>query len=93
MAGGKSLDSELEGRLRAKIRTDLSPRYVPDKIVQVPGVPKTLNGKKLEVPVKKVMMGGDPAKVLNVGSIQDPGVLDFYVQLARIRAGKSGPTG
>ena len=90
LAEGQSLGADLEGRLKARIRADLSPRYVPDKIVQVPGVPKTLNGKKLEVPVKKVMMGGDPAKVVNVGSVADPAVLDFYVQLARMRAGKSG---
>jgi acetoacetyl-CoA synthetase len=87
---GKSLDADLEAKIRTKIRADLSPRYVPDRVIQVPGVPKTLNGKKLEVPIKKVMMGGDPARVLNVGSVSDPGVLDFYVKLARIRAAKAG---
>ncbi len=79
----KKIDRDFEERIRAKIRADLSPRYVPDMIVQAPKIPKTLNGKKMEVPVKKLLLGGDPSKVLNPGAVSDPSSLDFFVGLAR----------
>jgi len=80
---GRSLDAELEAKIRSKIRTDLSPRHVPDEVIEAPSIPKTLSGKKLEVPVKKILMGGDPAKVLNRDSLAEPSAVDFYVELAR----------
>jgi acetoacetyl-CoA synthetase len=79
---GKKLDPELESKIRAKVRSDLSPRYVPDEIMDVPSVPKTLNGKKLEVPIKRILMGKDPANVINRDSMADPASVDFYVSLA-----------
>lgn len=82
LAEGKKLDPALESKIRAKVRSDLSPRYVPDEIVEAPSVPKTLNGKKLEVPIKRVLMGGDPAQLINRDSIADPPSVDFYVSLA-----------
>jgi acetoacetyl-CoA synthetase len=82
-AHGKKLDDELGARIRAKVRSDLSPRYVPDDIIAVPSIPRTLNGKKLEVPVKRLLMGGDPSKVLSKDAIADPESVDFYVELAR----------
>ena len=81
-AKGKKLDRELEAKIRAKVRSDLSPRYVPDLVMAAPSIPKTLNGKKLEVPVKRVLMGEDLAKVVNRESIADPSSVDFYVGLA-----------
>ena len=82
-AQGKRLDRELESKIRSKVRADLSPRYVPDVVIQAPSIPKTLNGKKLEVPIKKVLMGGDPAEVLNRDSISDPASVEFDVQLSK----------
>ncbi|MDG7007963.1 MAG: acetoacetate--CoA ligase [Nitrososphaerota archaeon] len=82
-AQGEMIGKDLEERIRAKIRADISPRYVPDMIVQAPKIPRTLNGKKMEVPVKKVLLGGDPSKVLNLGAVSDPASLDFFIQLAR----------
>jgi acetoacetyl-CoA synthetase len=89
LAPGKRLDAQLESRIRGKIKGDLSPRYVPDRIVEVPSVPKTLNGKKLEVPVKRVLMGGDPTKVVNRDSLADPASMDYYVEMARTRRGSA----
>ena len=86
MAPGKRLDAEAEARIRAKIKGDLSPRYVPDRMVEVPSVPKTLNGKKLEVPLKKIMMGADPDKVVNLDSLSDPTSVQFYREFAAKRA-------
>ncbi len=87
-ATGKMLDAELEARIRKKIRTDLSPRHVPDEVIQVPSVPKTLNGKKLEVPIKRLLMGADPNRVINKDSLADPASIDFYLELVKARTGK-----
>lgn len=92
MAKGKKLDAELDARIRKKIRTDLSPRHVPESVVQVPSVPKTLNGKKLEVPIKRLLMGADPLMVLNRDSLADPASIDFYLELAKQRARKQPTT-
>ena len=85
LAPGRKLDPELDSKIRGRIRTDLSPRHVPDEIIEAPAIPKTLSGKKLEVPVKRILMGGDPFKVVNRDSLADPGAVDFYVELARLR--------
>ncbi|MDA4127102.1 MAG: acetoacetate--CoA ligase [Thaumarchaeota archaeon] len=89
---GKKLDAELEARIRKKIRIDISPKYVPDKVIQVPSVPKTLNGKKLEVPIKRLLMGADPIRVFNKDSLANPASMDFYLELAKERAGKQSTT-
>ena len=64
------------------IRDGLSPRFVPNEIIQVAEVPRTLSGKKLEVPVKKLLLGGDPAKVVNRDSMANPDSFDFFVDYA-----------
>jgi acetoacetyl-CoA synthetase len=83
LAPGRKFDHELDSKIRERIRTDLSPRHVPDKVMEAPAIPKTLSGKKLEVPVKRILMGADPSKVLNRDSLADPGAVDFYVELAK----------
>jgi acetoacetyl-CoA synthetase len=60
---GSSLDAELEKKIKTAVRTELSPRHVPDVILAVPAIPRTLNGKKLEVPVKRILLGAPPEKV------------------------------
>jgi acetoacetyl-CoA synthetase len=82
-SGGRELDQDLIAKIRAKVKTDLSPRYAPDEVIQVPSVPKTLNGKKLEVPIKKIFMGADPARAVSAGALADPASLQYYVELAR----------
>jgi acetoacetyl-CoA synthetase len=51
-------------------------------VVQVPAIPRTLTGKKLEVPIKRLFMGADPATALNRNAVSDPGALDAFVELA-----------
>jgi len=80
---GRELDQALVSKIRAKVKADISPRYVPDEIIEVPSVPRTLNGKKLEVPVKKIFMGADPTKAVSAGALADPAALEYYVELAR----------
>jgi len=77
-AGGAPLDEALRDRIRTALRTELSPRHVPDEIHEVPGVPRTLSGKKLEVPVKRILGGADPDRAASRGSLANPDVLDAY---------------
>jgi acetoacetyl-CoA synthetase len=87
--GKAKLDEDLISKLKSQIRTDLSPRYLPDRVIAVPSIPRTLNGKKLEVPVKRILAGADPDRVLNRGSLSDPSSLDHFVEIAKSwRGGK-----
>ena len=77
-----SVDDELRSRIVAELRTALSPRHVPDEIVAVPSIPRTLSGKKLEVPVKRILTGTPPEVAASRGSLADPTSLDAFVELA-----------
>lgn len=80
---GLELDDALRKKINTKIRTTLSPRHVPDAIYVVPEVPKTLNNKKLEVPVKKILMGTPVEKAVNVDSMANPKAIERFVALAK----------
>jgi acetoacetyl-CoA synthetase len=82
LAPGSELDADLQTRLRAALRDELSPRHVPDRIVAVPGVPRTLSGKKLEVPLKRIFGGVAPDVAVSRGSLANPEALDAFVELA-----------
>jgi acetoacetyl-CoA synthetase len=77
-AAGVEVDDELRNRIAKALRTELSPRHVPDEIHAVPGVPRTLSGKKLEVPVKRILQGVDLNRAASRGSLANPDVLDAY---------------
>lgn len=83
LAGGAELTDELRDRIKNTIRTEVSPRHVPDEIIVAPGVPHTRTGKKLEVPIKKLFGGADPAKVVERSAVDDPALLDWYANLKR----------
>ena len=78
---GSSLD-EVEPLLRKALRTELSPRHVPDRFIVVDAVPRTLNGKKCEVPVKKILAGVAPDKAVSRGALQNPDALAPFLALA-----------
>jgi acetoacetyl-CoA synthetase len=82
MQEGISLTDELKKKLNTTIRSEYSPRHVPDEIIAVPDIPYTISGKKTETPVKKVLMGKDPKEVVNAGSLRNPGSMDFFIQLS-----------
>jgi acetoacetyl-CoA synthetase len=73
----------VSGEIKIALRRDLSPRHVPDRIVPIAAVPRTLSGKKLEVPVKRVLLGVAPDDALTVTSVANPESLDTFVELAR----------
>jgi acetoacetyl-CoA synthetase len=81
-ASGRVADERLVESIRKQIRAQLSPRHVPDRIISVPEVPRTLTGKKLEVPVKRLLAGEPLARVVSLDSIANPRALDPFVVLA-----------
>ena len=82
-APGTTFDEGLSARIRQKISEDLSRRHVPDFVVPVRSVPRTLNGKKMEVPVKRIFEGRELDATLSRGSVADPASVEEYVELAK----------
>ncbi len=82
---GAALDDDLRRRIAAKLRSDLSPRHVPDTMEAVSGVPRTLSGKKLELPVKRILLGADADRVASRGSLANPESLTHFATLAASR--------
>jgi acetoacetyl-CoA synthetase len=76
----------VRGKINDAIKTALSPRFVPNEIFQVPEIPRTLSGKKQELPIKKLLLGQPLDKVINREAMANPASLDWYVALARARA-------
>jgi acetoacetyl-CoA synthetase len=85
-ADGASLDDDLRARIAGALRSELSPRHVPDAIVSVPAIPRTLTGKKLEAPVKRILRGESSERVASRDSLLDPAALDAFVALAGERS-------
>jgi acetoacetyl-CoA synthetase len=83
LAEGVSLSDALTGRIRSVLRSTLSPRHVPDEIRVVPGVPRTLSGKKLEVPVRKILLGTPVEKAANRDAMANPEVLEYFTPAGR----------
>jgi acetoacetyl-CoA synthetase len=77
------LDDELVARIKRRVREDCSPRHVPDDVVAVAAVPRTLSGKVLEVPVKRILMGTPAEQAASRDSLANPEALDAFVALAR----------
>jgi acetoacetyl-CoA synthetase len=82
LADGQELDAGLDRRLRSMLRAQLSPRHVPDEIHQVPGIPRTLSGKKLEVPVRKILLGTPVAEAADPDALANPEVLSYFAPQA-----------
>jgi len=80
MAEGAELDDELIGRIKEALRRDASPRHVPQEFIEVDAIPHTRTGKKLEVPVKRVLQGADPQTALSLGAVDDPTLIEQFVR-------------
>ena len=78
-----TLDAPLVDRIKQQIRAKASGRHVPDAVVQVDEIPRTLSGKKMEVPVRKLLLGAEPGTVASADAMQNPGSLAFFVEYAR----------
>jgi acetoacetyl-CoA synthetase len=80
---GASFDTALQDRIKAQIRTQASARHVPDEVLRISEVPRTLTGKKMEVPVRKLLLGAAPEDVASPEAMQNPASLDYFVEYAR----------
>lgn len=89
---GVTLDDALKTKIKQKLRTTISPHHVPDEILAIPSVPRTLSGKKLEVPVKKLFMGVPVEKAASADAMSNPQAIDYFVEYANkvvaLREGK-----
>ncbi|WP_174732195.1 acetoacetate--CoA ligase [Mesobacillus harenae] len=80
---GQSLDDSLKRQIETAVKDHVSPRFIPDEIYQIEEVPKTLNGKKLEVPIRKILLGFPLEKAANPGAMANPESLAFFQELAK----------
>ncbi len=87
MAKGVALDEAKRTEIIRRLRTERSPRHVPDEIIDVPEIPVTLTGKKMEVPVRKLMLGLPLSKAASRDAARNPAALDWFADLARRRQG------
>ena len=86
MADGFTLDDNVRRRVTGELRAKLSPRHIPDVILDVPAIPQTLTGKKLEVPVKRILTGTPVERAASAGALANPEALEPFERLARARA-------
>uniref|UniRef100_UPI003CC80199 AMP-binding enzyme n=1 Tax=Nocardia otitidiscaviarum TaxID=1823 RepID=UPI003CC80199 len=77
------LDDDLKRRINTAVREQVSPRHIPDEIIVAPAIPHTRTGKKLEVPLKKLLRGADPDTVVARTAIDDPALLDWFAAIRR----------
>ncbi|MEU1144634.1 acetoacetate--CoA ligase [Streptomyces sp. NPDC005863] len=84
-AAGVTLDDTLCEKIRDAVRSGASPRHVPDEVLEVPGIPHTRTGKKLEVPVKRLLQGAPADQVVNPAAVDDPDLIAYYAQLGARR--------
>ena len=84
LRAGHIFDDALRDKIRSSLRREVSPRHVPDRIYAAPEIPRTLNGKKLEVPVKRILLGHEPARVAQRDTLANPAALDYFIELAKL---------
>jgi acetoacetyl-CoA synthetase len=89
LAEGVSLDDPLREKIRDAIRAGASPRHVPDEILAVPALPHTKTGKKLEVPVKRLLQGAPAEQVLNPAAVDNPELIAYFARLGAERNKRS----
>jgi acetoacetyl-CoA synthetase len=89
LAEGAALDDDLRARIAAELRGALSPRHVPDAVEAVPAIPRTLTQKKLELPVKRILLGARAEEVASRDALADPAALDAFVAYALRRSARS----
>ena len=87
--GEQALDEEIKSKVKKTLRSECSPRHVPDEIIEIKEIPYTISGKKLEAPVKKILMGAPVEKAAKKDSMKNPESLDFFVEFKERLKGDS----
>jgi len=85
LADGLKLDDDIVDEIRSRLRREYTPRHVPDRFIQVPAIPATITGKKLEVPVRRLLMGVPLEKAANTSAMADPSALDAFIEYAHLQ--------
>jgi acetoacetyl-CoA synthetase len=80
---GMELDEDLQQRIKQTVRSEVSPRHVPDQVFEIEQVPYTLSGKKMEVPVRRILLGQDPESAVNPGAMRNPESIHFFVEFEK----------
>jgi len=80
LSANSALTEALKKKICDKLKSDYSPRHIPDRIYSVADIPYTLTGKKMEVPVRKILLGIDERKAANRGAMRNPAALDFFIR-------------
>ena len=80
---GVELDDALKAKIKQQLRTNVSPHHVPDEIIAIEEVPRTLSGKKLEVPVKKLLMGMPIEKAISMDALNNPQAMEYFIEFAQ----------
>jgi acetoacetyl-CoA synthetase len=83
MRANQNLTDELNAQIRRRLKEDNSPRHVPDRILEAPSIPYTITGKRLEVPVRRILEGVPVAQVANPELMRDPAALDWYLRFSK----------
>ncbi len=83
LVDGVTLDDRITTEINTRLRREYTPRHIPDKIIQVPAMPTTITGKKLEVPVRRLLMGVPLEKAANTSAMADPAALDAFIDYAQ----------
>jgi len=83
MKPGNELTDDVKAKIKRQLKTEYTPRHVPDEIILVPDIPYTISGKKMEAPVKKILMGMDLAKSINIDSMRNPESVEFFIQFRK----------
>ena len=92
LAPGAELDDALRERIRTAIRTNASPRHVPDEVIAVRAIPHTRTGKKIEVPVKRLLQGATTEQALSLAAVDDPSLIELFAGIGRAhRAHRAQP--
>ena len=87
LAPDHQLSEDLISRIKSLLRTTYSPRHVPDKIIAVPDIPYTISGKKMEAPIKRILLGQPPEQAANLGAMRNPEALNFFMELYTAQEG------
>ena len=81
MKRGQELNEEIREKVKVTIRKEYTPRHVPDEIIQVDEIPYTISGKKMETPIKKILAGQDPDKVISLDAVRNPDSLKIFINM------------
>jgi acetoacetyl-CoA synthetase len=83
LAEGRVLDEDMQKQINDRLRREYTPRHVPDRTFEVPLIPYTISGKRMEVPVRRILSGYPLAKAANRDAMANPKALDFFIEYAR----------